>query len=198
MRSAEAVEKHMSAPVSRRSRDSEAAVAHLRSRWAWFVAFGLFSVALGVATLTLANIATIASVYLIALFVIMVGGAEIVVGLDAHVWSNRVILVSVGLLYVVAGSFMLANPLTGAAAFTLLLGAALLATGVARVMFGAGLPDGPGAFVVLAGVLTSVLGMIILFDWPANSSYVLGLFLGVDLLFYGASWIGFGLLVRER
>ncbi|MCC3244578.1 DUF308 domain-containing protein [Methylocystis sp. WRRC1] len=188
----------MSFSPFRRPTDIEAAIARLRSRWAWFVAFGAFAVALGLATLALANVATIFSVYLIALFVIMVGGSEIVLGVNAHIWSHRLPLILVGLLYVVAGSFMLANPLTGAAAFTLLLGAALLATGVARAVFGASLPEGPSVFIVLAGALTSVLGMIILFDWPDNSSYVLGLFLGVDLLFYGASWIGFGLLVRER
>jgi len=184
--------------VTPRRRDIEAAVALLRRRWPWFVAFGSLGVVFGIAALALTSAATIASVYMIALFIIIVGGAEITLGVNAHLWSSRLLLVSVGLLYIVAGSFALANPLTGAAGFTLLLGTALFATGLARIVFAARLPDGPSAFVVVAGGLTTLLGMLILFDWPENSAFVLGIFLGVDLLFYGASWIGFGLFLRGR
>lgn len=172
------------------------AIAHLRRRWPWFVAFGAVSALFGLAALGLTTAATIASVYLIALFMILVGGAEIVVGVNSHLWSSRVLLVLLGLLYVAAGSFALANPLTGAAGFTLLLGAALLATGVARLAFAVQLPHGPSGFVALAGLVTSLLGMAILFGWPENSAFVLGIFLGVDLLFYGLSWLGFGLFLR--
>jgi uncharacterized membrane protein HdeD (DUF308 family) len=79
-----------------------------------------------------------------------------------------------------------------------MLGAALFATGLARVFLAARLPEGPSGFVPFAGAITTLLGMMILFGWPENSNFVLGIFLGVDLLFYGASWIGFGLFPRDR
>jgi len=177
--------------------DIDAAIALLRRRWRWIVAFGVGCAFLGVVALTLVGTATIASVYLIALFMILVGGSEIVLCVNSHVLSNRVLLVLVGLLYILAGSFALANPLTGAAGFTLMLGAALFATGILRIFFGMSLPHGPTEFVTLAGVITTLLGMLILFGWPENSAFILGMFLGVDLLFYGASWIGFGLYLRK-
>lgn len=186
----------MSPPFGRG--DLQAAIAHLRGRWPWFVAFGAATALFGLSALGLATVATLASVYLIAIFMILVGGAEILLGVDAHRWSNRLPLVLIGLLYVAAGSFAIARPLTGAAGFTLLLGAALLATGVARVLFAARLPHGPSVYVLLAGIVTTLLGMMILFGWPENSAFVLGVFLGVDLLFYGASWIGFGLFLRDN
>lgn len=176
----------------------EEAVAHLRRRWSWFVGFGALAALFGLAALALASAATIAAVYLIAAFVIIVGGLEIALGLESHRWSNRLILVLLGLLYIVAGAFALANPLTGAAAFTLLLGAALFATGLARIYFGVELPHGASALVIVAGLVTTLLGLLILFGWPENSQFVLGIFLGVDLLFYGASWIGFGLFLRPH
>jgi uncharacterized membrane protein HdeD (DUF308 family) len=177
--------------------DLDAAIAHLKSRWPWFIAFGVVSAILGVIALTLVGTATIASVYLIALFIIFVGGSEIVLGVNAHVWSNRLLLVAIGLLYIVVGAFALANPLTGAAGLTLLLGASLFATGLVRIYFGVKLPHGPSGLVIFAGVITTLLGMLILFGWPENSIFVLGIFLGVDLLFYGASWIGFGFVLRN-
>jgi uncharacterized membrane protein HdeD (DUF308 family) len=178
--------------------DLHEAIAHLRRRWGWFVGFGALSAIFGLVALALAGAATIVSVYLIAFFIILIGGSEIVLGVNSHIWANRIVLVLIGLLYVVVGAFALANPLTGAAAFTLLLGAALLATGVLRIYFGVKLPHGASGFVVAAGLVTTLLGLLILFGWPENSQFVLGIFLGVDLLFYGASWIGFGLFLRAR
>jgi uncharacterized membrane protein HdeD (DUF308 family) len=180
-----------------RKADLEAAIAVLRSRWPWIVAFGVVCSLLGVIALTLVGATTLASVYLIALFIIFVGGSEIVLAINSHVWSNRILLILVGLLYIVVGSFALANPVTGAAGFTLMLGASLFATGVLRIYFGAKLPHGPAGYVIVAGVITTLLGLLILFGWPENSVFVLGLFLGVDLLFYGASWIAFGLSLRK-
>lgn len=181
-----------------RARDLEVAVAHLKRRWGWFIGFGALSAVLGVVALALVGSATIFSVYVIALFMILVGGTEIVLGFNSHLWANRIVLVLLGLLYVVAGAFALANPYTGAAAFTLLLGAALLATGLMRIYFGIKLPHGASGFVVAAGLITTLLGVLILIGWPENSLFVLGIFLGIDLLFYGASWIGFGLFLRAR
>ncbi len=52
-------------------------------------------------------------------------------------------------------------------------------------------------WVVVSGVITLLLGLIILIHWPVSSLYVLGIFLGVDLVFAGAGWIGLGLGLRQ-
>ena len=53
-------------------------------------------------------------------------------------------------------------------------------------------------YIGLAGAVTTLLGAFILAGWPANSAYILGIFLGVDMIFYGASWLNFGLFLRPR
>lgn len=174
------------------------ALEHLRSRWGWFVAFGLAVAVLGFVSLGVVGAATLASVYLIAIFMIIIGGTEITIGVNAHRWSNRILVVLLGLLYIVAGSFALANPVAGAIGLTLLLGAAMLATGVLRVYFATLLPEGPKWLVGAAGVVTILVGVLILAGWPENSAYVLGIFLGLDMIMYGASWFNFGLFLRRR
>ncbi|MGA8170703.1 MAG: HdeD family acid-resistance protein [Methylocystis sp.] len=171
---------------------------HLRERWGWFAAFGVLTLFLGIVSLGVAGVATLVSVYMIAFFMILIGGIEITIGVNAHKWSNRIIVVLVGLLYIVAGSFALANPLTGAVGFTLMLGAALTATGVARIVFATRLPEGPKWYVAAAGLVTVLLGVFIVAGWPENSRYVLGVFLGVDMIMYGASWLNFALFLRLR
>jgi uncharacterized membrane protein HdeD (DUF308 family) len=45
-------------------------------------------------------------------------------------------------------------------------------------------------------VVDLVLGIIILSGWPGSSLWVIGLFLGIDLIFHGWSWVALGLAVR--
>jgi uncharacterized membrane protein HdeD (DUF308 family) len=174
------------------------ALEHMRDRWRWFAAFGLITMFCGFISLGVAGAATLVSVYMIAAFMILIGAVEITIGVNAHRWSSRIFVVLVGLLYIVAGSFALANPLSGAVGFTLMLGAALVATGLARVIFATRLPEGPKWFVASAGLVTVLLGVFIVAGWPENSTYVLGIFLGVDMIMYGASWLNFGIFLRRR
>lgn len=184
--------------ASPRSQDVGLAIEHLRSRWPWFAAFGTLSLLFGFASLALVSAATIASVYVIAVFVIIIGGLDISLALHAHRWTSALIVGSVGLLYIVAGSFALANPETSAVGLTLLLGLALAATGALRLFLATRLPEAPRWQVGVAGALTTVLGLFIVLGWPQNSPYVLGVFLGVDMMMYGAGQLGFALFLRRR
>ena len=82
------------------------AIHRLRGRWGWFVGFGALATALGVAVLGYLVVAgTIASVYMIAIAMIVAGGAEIGLGLNARTWGMTALWIVVGLLYIVAGAF---------------------------------------------------------------------------------------------
>jgi uncharacterized membrane protein HdeD (DUF308 family) len=169
----------------------------LRTRWRFVVGLGVASAGLGILALALVVSATIASVYMIAIFMILIGGAEITFGLSAPTWGRFFLWIIAGLAYIVAASFALAQPLIAAAFFTLLLGAGMIATGVLRIFFGAHLDDPLRAPVIFAGVLTLVIGGLIVASWPQNRPYILGFLLGLDLLFWGIAWIGLGLRLRR-
>jgi uncharacterized membrane protein HdeD (DUF308 family) len=55
----------------------------------------------------------------------------------------------------------------------------------------------PWIWIALSGVVTLLVGLIILAHWPISSLFVLGLFLGIDLIFAAAGWISLGLGLRE-
>lgn len=174
------------------------AIHRARSKWGWFVAFGALTAALGVATLGYLVVAgTIASVYLIAIAMIVAGGAEIGLGLNARTWGRTAVWILVGLLYIVAGAFALAQPLLAAAGYTLLIGVALVVVGGARIVAALRLDHGPKGLLVLSGIVAILLGAMIVASWPASSLFVLGTFLGIDLLFYGISWIAFGMRLKS-
>jgi uncharacterized membrane protein HdeD (DUF308 family) len=168
----------------------------LRHRWGWFVGFGALAAILGLAALVLVVSATIASVVTVAIFMIITGGTEIVMGFGSQTWGRFFLFILLGLLYIIAGAFALAQPLLAAAVLTLMLGWALIATGAVRIWLGTHLPPGSKSMMILAGIATLLFGLVIVIGWPGNSFFVLGIILGLDLLFYGASMIAFGMRLR--
>jgi len=52
--------------------------------------------------------------------------------------------------------------------------------------------------LILSGIVTALLGLIIVTGWPGNSLFVIGLLLGIELVFSGVNWIFFGLRLRSH
>jgi uncharacterized membrane protein HdeD (DUF308 family) len=172
-------------------------IENLRPRWRWIVALGALIASMGGVALVLVVSATIASVYPIAVFMIIAGAAEIATGLVAKTWRRFAVWILAGLTYIVVAVFALAQPLIAVVFFTLLLGAGMIAAGVVRVYLGTHLGPPLRGPVLLAGVLTALIGVFISARWPADSFMILGVLLGLDLAFWGAAWIGFGLRLRR-
>jgi uncharacterized membrane protein HdeD (DUF308 family) len=172
------------------------ALERLRHRWGWIVFFGAVVALFGLIALGLAVWATLISVFTIAIFMIIAGGGEIGMGVTSRDWGHFFLWIIAGLFYIVAGAFALAQPFVAAAVFTLALGIAMLATGLMRIYFGMKLAKGLRGLVILAGVVSFLVGILIVASWPTNSLFILGLLLGLDLLFWGSGWIAFGLRLR--
>ena len=98
-----------------------------------------------------------------------------------------------GGLYILAGFATFQNPLLAAGLLTLLLGASLVVSGIVRIILAFSMKDGaPWIWVIISGVVALILGLMILARWPVSSLYALGIFLGIDLVIAGASWISIG------
>lgn len=172
------------------------AIERLRSRWGWFVAYGALCLVFGVIALAMAAVSTLAVVFFVALMLILAGGVEITIGFNCRDWPSFFLWVVSGLFYLIFGAFALAQPTTAAAVLTMVAGIGFLIAGIARIWLGWRLPAGPKAYVVFAGAVTMLLGFLILAGWPGNTLVVLGALFGIDMVFYGASWIGLGLKLR--
>ena len=173
-------------------------LAPLRAKSGWIVALGVVYVIAGFIALGSVAMATVASVFIVGIMMLLAGLAEIVSAFQVKSWGKFILWILLGILYVVAGFATFENPLLAAAVFTLVLGFALIVSGIMRIILAFGMKEGmPWMWIVLSGVITFLLGAIILAHWPVSSVYVLGLFLGIDLVFAGAGWIGLGLGLRR-
>ncbi|MFZ0602615.1 MAG: HdeD family acid-resistance protein [Roseiarcus sp.] len=171
-----------------------AGIAPLRTKWGWIVALGVVYVIAGVIALGSVVMATIASVWVVGIMMLLAGVFEVIHSFQIKTWGRFLFWLALGVLYIIAGFVAFDNPLLTAVWLTLILGAALVASGIMRIFLAFNMQHGsPWIWVVVSGVITLLLGIIILIHWPVSSLYVLGIFLGVDLVIAGASWIGLGL-----
>jgi uncharacterized membrane protein HdeD (DUF308 family) len=99
-------------------------------------------------------------------------------------------------LYLIVGLFMLEDPVRAAAVLTLLLSASFLVGGVLRLVFSLVVRFPSWPWVFLNGLVDLVLGTLIWREWPGSSLWVIGLFVGIELLFHGWSWMILALTVR--
>ncbi len=170
----------------------------LHEKWGWMVAFGAFLALAGLVALGSVVGSTIATVLVVGVAMIVSGLVEIAYAFAVRSWSKFFLWILIGLLYVVGGVAAVENPLLAAGFLTLLLGAGLVASGLVRTFLAFQLPkQAPWIVVALSGGVTLLLGAVILAQWPVSSLWVLGTFLGVDLIFAGATWMGFGFSLKR-
>jgi uncharacterized membrane protein HdeD (DUF308 family) len=172
--------------------------APLRAKSGWIIALGVVYVVAGLIALGSVVTATVASVLVVGVMMIIAGVAEVFSAFQIKSWGKFLLWALLGVLYIVAGFVTFENPLLAALLLTLILGASLLASGVMRIILAFSMKrETPWVWVLLSGVITLLLGVLILARWPVSSLYILGLFLGIDLIQAGAGWIGLGFGLRR-
>jgi uncharacterized membrane protein HdeD (DUF308 family) len=90
------------------------------------------------------------------------------------------------------------DPLAGAIPLTLLVAVLFLATGVAKTMFALALRPASGwVWVLASGLVSVVLGVMILAGLPATATTILGLLLGIELVSNGVLFLFVALGLRR-
>jgi uncharacterized membrane protein HdeD (DUF308 family) len=172
--------------------------APLRAKWGWIVALGVVYLLAGLIALGSVVTATVASVLVVGVMMIIAGVAEVFSAFQIKSWGKFLLWVLLGVLYIIAGFVTFENPLLAAALLTLILGASLVVSGIMRIILAFSMKrETPWVWGALSGVITLLLGLLILARWPVSSLYILGLFLGIDLIMAGAGWIGIGFGLRR-
>jgi uncharacterized membrane protein HdeD (DUF308 family) len=175
-----------------------AGLAPLRAKSGWIVALGVVYVIAGLVALGSVVFATVVTVFIVGVMMLIAGVAEVINSFQIKSWGKFLLWLVLGLLYILAGFITFENPLLAAAVLTLFLGFTLIVSGIMRTVLGFSMMAGtPWIWVVLSGVITFLLGLVIVVHWPVSGLYILGLFLGIDLVIAGASWIGIGFGLRR-
>lgn len=92
------------------------------------------------------------------------------------------------ILSIILGVYLLAYPVSGIIALTLLLAIFFLFQGVAQIVLGFNVKSTPGStWVIFSGIITLVLSYLIWSGLPGTAAWVIGLLVGINLLMTGFS-----------
>jgi uncharacterized membrane protein HdeD (DUF308 family) len=171
----------------------------LQKHWRWFLALGIGMAALGVfaigwaCTVTL----TVTATWLFGFLMLAGGIAEIASSFSAGRWSGTLIHLLIGVLYVVVGLMIIEQPENSAIQLTLIIAIFLMISGVFRVVSALSERFTGWGWVLLNGSITLLLGLLIYKQWPFSGLWVIGMFIGIDLILNGWAWIMLSLGIRK-
>ncbi len=112
-------------------------------------------------------------------------------------WGGFFIEMLSGLLYVVVGLMVVSSPAESALALTLVIAMFLMIGGTFRIITSLTAHFHHWMWMLLSGVVSLLLGLMIWRQWPLSGLWVIGLFIGIDMIFYGWSLIMLGMTARN-
>jgi len=172
-------------------------VGELKRSWGWFLALGIALIVLGTIALGSALVMTIASVFFFGWLLIVAGVLEAVHAFWRKRWAGFFLDLLTGILYVVVGWMMVTNPKESALLLTLIIAMFLVFEGVFRIVAALTARYPHWGWVLLNGVISLVLGLMIWRQWPYSGLWVIGLFVGIEMLFNGWSLVMLSLASRR-
>src|SRR5215510_6648236 len=165
--------------------------------WGWYLAFGIALSLLGVAAMVRSVTATVVTMLFFGWVLLISSGIEIVQAFMVRPWAGFLLHSLSAVLFGIIGLFLIRSPVVGAEVATLLMAAFFLIGGLFRLVGSITIPLVQWNWqAAIDGAIALVLGILILARWPASGLWVLGFFVGLDLLLYGGIWISLALTLR--
>jgi uncharacterized membrane protein HdeD (DUF308 family) len=168
----------------------------LHDCWLWFLVLGIAITLVGAAAIGAAFITSLATILVFGILLLVGGVVQIVNAFLARSWRAFFLHLLVGALHLIVGGVMVEEPLRALKALTLMLAVSFLIGGAARMTYAAMQSFSGRGWVLLNGLITFLLGIAIWRGCPESSETIIGLFVGIDLVFSGWSWIMLGLAVK--
>lgn len=169
----------------------------VRRHWGWFFLLGLSLVLLGLAVIGSAYSATIFSVFVFGFLLIGAGAVHIVQAVLARQWHGMFLSLLLAILYVVVGGLCVTNPANAAVNMTFLFAAFCFIGGLFKIVTSLIMRFENWGWVFFNGAITFILGVLIYSEWPLSGLWLIGAFVGIDMLLSGWSWMMLALSARK-
>lgn len=172
----------------------------VKAHWKAFLFEGILLAVLGIAALILPPLASLAiTIFLGWMFLISGIGGLIVTywarAMPGFWWS----LISAALA-VFAGMLLLARPMQAVLTLTIVLGAYFLAEGVTTIMYALEHRrelSGRWSWLLISGLVDIAIAFMVITGLPSSAEWAIGVLVGINLLFGGATLIGMALAARK-
>lgn len=155
---------------------------------------GIIFIILGILAIAMPKLSTLSVELLLGWLFIIGGIVQFVRTFQFHKAGEIVWSVISAIVYVAAGIILLAYPLTGVLTLTLLLVLFFLIEGIAKLILSFEMRSfGNWAWLLFSGIISVILAALIWSGWPGTATWVIGLLVGINLLFLGFTQVFLGI-----
>jgi uncharacterized membrane protein HdeD (DUF308 family) len=155
----------------------------LRQGTGWGIAIGIVLIILGILALVLPFAATIAASLMFGWLFILAGVAQIIFAIQSRHERYFIWRLLLGIVYVLAGIFVLSSPIITALTLTLIMGISIFVQSVIQVVGAFQMkPDQGWGWILFSGIMGIILAILIWSQWPSSAIWFIGIWLGVNFL----------------
>ncbi len=163
----------------------------------WSIVLAVLMIIVGIVAMLVPFETTLFIALVVGWSAIFNGVAQIIYGFRTHGGWHVLLEVLLGILYIVAGVFLIWNPLASAAALTLLVGWLLIVYGIFALVLAFRIKPLRGwGWVLFDGLVTTLLGILICVHWPHNVDWVVGTLFGISIFMSGITRLMVALALR--
>jgi|WetSurMetagenome_2_1015567.scaffolds.fasta_scaffold03124_6 uncharacterized membrane protein HdeD (DUF308 family) len=176
---------------------SNEAAEKVGGHFGWVMAWGLLLVLVGVIAIAAPLLGALATTMFLGWLVLLGSAFQIVSAFMTRKMGGFAWRLILGVLYGVAGLWLLAKPLQGVLSITLALAMILIASGFFQAIHAFQIkPAKAWGWHLFDGIVSILLGVFILAHWPFDAPWVLGTYAGIALVFRGLAITSFACSAR--
>lgn len=173
-------------------------MSRFKRSWGWILGLGILFVFLGFIGLGMLVGLTLVSMFFFGALLIVAGISHAIDVFKHRYWKGIVGHAFIAVLYIAAGCTVLYEPLLASTLITGMLAGMLIVIGITRIAMAMTLRAAKGwGWLLLAGVSAIVLGVLILLQWPMSGVWVIGMFIAIEMIVNGWTYIFIALALRN-
>lgn len=169
----------------------------IKERAHWIILLGVLLIILGSLAVTFAFASTLLSVIVLGALLFASGIIEGAKSCTVQRWSTFFLHILLSILYVFAGIYMMLYPALTAINLTLLFAILFVMSGIFKIFFALVKTPPHSMWLFFNGIISILLGILIWQQWPFAGLWALGVFLGIDLVFTGLTWVMLGIAAKN-
>ncbi|HXY79375.1 MAG TPA: DUF308 domain-containing protein [Candidatus Bathyarchaeia archaeon] len=174
------------------------AAAFVKKSVGWSIALSVLMIVAGILAIASPLAAGLAVNTIVAWLLVFSGAIHLVFAWYRPSAGGLIWEVLVAILYGFIGVYLLMHPVTGLESLTIALAAYLLLEAILEFVLGFTLRPLPGSgWLLFDGLVTLILAVMIWRTWPSSSAWVIGLLVGISMLFSGTSRLMLSLAARS-
>ena len=173
------------------------AMEDAQKHWWMFLLLGILLLVGGIVVIGYPFVSSVGAVMVLGVILIVCGLFTIIGAFWAGRWSALLLQLLVGVLYVMAGMAIRDAPVESTALLTMFIAAFFIVVGVFRIIVSLVERFPQWGWSLLNGIVTLLAGVIIYDTFPVSALWVIGLLVGLELIFNGWTWIMLSMVIRK-